>query len=120
MKLRLHANSIRLRLSRPEMSTLAKDRRVQDSLAFGSDSRFVYSLEIDRNATETHSLYDGGRIRVVIVENEANRWIETDQVGIESSPASGPRILIEKDFQCLHREDGDLDAYPNPWAASQT
>jgi len=48
----------------------------------------------------------------------AKNWLETDQTGIEAATSS-LRILIEKDFQCLHRASAeDADGFPNPLAAT--
>ena len=45
-------------------------------------------------------------------------WAGSNQVSIEGPPNSGVRILVEKDFQCLHKPaERDPDAYPNPLAA---
>jgi hypothetical protein len=42
-------------------------------------------------------------------------WVESDQVSIEALSQAGVRVLIEKDFQCLHKSDEqDPDAYPHP------
>lgn len=117
MKLRLHANSLRLRLNRAELSTFAVDRRIEDSIAFGAGAQFTFSLEMDRSAAGARAVYEPSRIRVLVAEAVAQDWIGTDRVGIESTPSSGPKVLIEKDFQCLHREGDDPDAYPNPLAS---
>ena len=44
-------------------------------------------------------------------------WIESDQVSIEALAQASVQLLIEKDFQCLHKSDEqDPDAYANPLA----
>lgn len=118
MKLRLNGNTLRLRLNRAELANLATSGRVADSIAFGPGTRLVYSLEIDRSASKARAAYEPGQIRVLVPEADARDWISTDRVGIESAPSTGPSILIEKDFQCLHRDADDPDAYPNPLASA--
>lgn len=42
-------------------------------------------------------------------------WTESDQVSIEAQSLAGMKVLIEKDFQCLHEPgEYDPDAYPHP------
>lgn len=44
-------------------------------------------------------------------------WAGSRQITIEGPRDSGVEILVEKDFQCLHKpEERDPDAYPNPLA----
>ena len=47
--------------------------------------------------------FDDGNIRVIVPMPVAKQWIGSDQTGIEAT-AGTLRVLIEKDFQCLHRE----------------
>ena len=54
-----------------------------------------------------------GTATVTLPRSDVTHWIESDQVGIEG-PSGQLFVLVEKDFQCLHRsnrEDGD--AFPN-------
>ena len=42
-------------------------------------------------------------------------WVESDRVSIETTSEAGVQLLIEKDFQCLHKSgEQDPDAYPHP------
>ena len=53
----------------------------------------------------------------------ATAWAEGDEVALQSVqelPDGTPlKMLVEKDFQCLHKgeEAKDPDAYPNPEAS---
>jgi hypothetical protein len=51
---------------------------------------------------------------VSLPEARVKSWAAGDEAGIEGQ--DGPiRILVEKDFQCLHRSaDSEPDAFPNP------
>jgi len=119
VKLRLHDNSIRVRLNRAELARFAADYRVTDSISFGPAARFTYSLEIVQGSQPAHAVYESGSIRILVPVAEAQDWIATDRVGIDSTPSSGPRILLEKDFQCLHGDEIEPDAFPNPLTAAQ-
>jgi len=90
--------------------------RVEDSVDFGRGKRLSFSIETSALAAEPHALYESGAIKVMVPPAAAKEWTDTDRVGIEGAPTAGPGVLIEKDFQCLHREDMEADAYPNPLA----
>ena len=45
MKLRLHAGSLRLRLSQSEVARLGETGKVEDSIEFSSGSELLYAIE---------------------------------------------------------------------------
>jgi hypothetical protein len=58
-------------------------------------------------------------IRVLLPIEMALEWADSDQTRSPSSEDdSGPSLLVEKDFQCLHRDErdpnDDADAFRNP------
>jgi hypothetical protein len=114
MKLRVHENSLRLRLSRTEVEQFASSGWIECTVDFGGGAALHYAIESSTDATEPRALFESGRIRVLVPSAAARQWAETEQVGIEGSPAEGPHILVEKDFQCLHSGVEEADAYPNP------
>ncbi len=112
MKLRFHGDSLRLRLSQAEMARLAETGRVEDTLTFAPGQILSYSLE---TGAALAAAFDGGRISIVVPVAAAKHWMESEEAGIEG--ASGPlKMLIEKDFRCLHSGEEDADAFPNPMA----
>jgi len=68
------------------------------------------------SAAKPQAVYGGDAIRVSLPETRVRAWAASDEVGIEGQ--DGPiRILVEKDFQCLHRDAAaEPDAFPNPLA----
>ncbi len=117
MKLRLHDNTIRLRLSRGEVDRLVGEGRVEESIAFASGARLGYALVASAGAGAVGARFEGGRLVVEAPADAAAAWARSNETGIEAAPETGPRILIEKDFQCLHApESPDADAFPNPAA----
>lgn len=115
MKLRIHAGSLRLRLSQSEVARLGEGGVVEDSVSFAPGSELRYALETGATAAVT-ATFDQANIRVVLPKPLAKEWIESDQTGIEASTGT-LRLLIEKDFQCLHREpEPGEDSFPNPLA----
>ncbi len=112
MKLRFHGNSLRLRLSQSDVATLAAAGRVEESIQF-ANAPLSYSIESSPIPAIAAS-FENGRIRITLPTADAQRWIASDEIGLENSESS-PRILVEKDFQCLHRAgDEDADGFPNP------
>jgi len=128
MKMRMQANAIRFRLNCKEVAELAKAGRAQESVEFGPavGQRLVYALEVNPELSSVAADYQEGRITIRLPRWQAREWLETEQIGIDGEQTLGNgrslRILIEKDFQCLHTEtrqtgdEFDPDAYPNPSA----
>jgi hypothetical protein len=115
MKLRLHSNTLRLRLSQSEVSRLAETGHVEESIQFASGRALSYIIE-SGSAAEISATFDGTRVRVLLPANVAKAWIRSDQTGIEGGTDT-LRVLIEKDFVCLHQPGPeDADAFPNPLA----
>ena len=117
MKLRIQGNSLRLRVTQKEVAQLHDRNRVESSIEFGLGRTLVYKLEGSLRDTAVTSNFDGQSICVTVPMRVMTEWIESDQVSIEALSQAGMQLLIEKDFQCLHKSDEqDPDAYPNPLA----
>jgi len=122
MKLRIHGNSIRFRITQSEMAALVDGIRLEDTVQFGPAQTEIlsYALEISPQCSEVRALYSQGVIQVVLPVNVARALAGTDQVGIEhvQSVAEGValKIVLEKDFQCFHPKPGEneSDNFPNP------
>ncbi len=105
MKLRIQGNLMRLRLTQQEVARLRDHKLVECAIRFQSGRAFSYLLASSPDAPEVSVDYEGDSIRIVVPH----------AVAIEGSRHSCVQILIEKDFQCLHRtEEPDPDAYPHP------
>ena len=118
MKLRLHGNSLRLRLNRAEVAQFSKTGYVEESIEFSPGASLCYILESSSKITTPKAVFQNGELRIQISCTTSKEWTTTDRVGIsgEQSLANGKAlsILIEKDFKCMHGDDTDVDAYPNP------
>ena len=122
MKLRIHGDSIRLRLSRSEVAGFAESGRVEETVRFGHGAALRYVLESTKNARSTRARFDVDTIRITVPEDAARHWTATDEVSIVAEQALEGRhqlsIVVEKDFQCIHKTgEQDEDAFPNPLAA---
>jgi hypothetical protein len=123
MKLRFQSNSIRLRLKRGEVDQLAKTHRVEESVVMGAGSgeTFQYFLEASRDVKDTQVQFKGGRLVIQVPAETVRHWAEGNEVGIDVTlRADGDhplRVLIEKDFACLHGPSEDnIDTFPHPFA----
>jgi len=119
VKLRIHGNSLRLRLNQAEVAQFSKTGFVEDRVEFAHGTSFAYALESLSDLSSPRAAFQNGWLRVQVPSASAMDWATTDRVGIsgEQPLSSGQQlsILIEKDFQCLHGEESkDPDAYPNP------
>lgn len=112
MKLRIRGNSLRLRLSRGEVTQLAEKGRVEDAITFGP-SKLTYVVATS-DVDHLGATYESNRIVVVIPPKRAAEWASSEEVGIESK--GDLHILVEKDWSCLKPREGedDSDAFPHP------
>jgi hypothetical protein len=123
MKLRMKNNSIRLRLTQSEVAQFAALGVVEETIEFGSTDGECLIYALEKNAAETLSArFENGKITIFVPEAKADEWANSDQIGIEALREIGAgktlKILIEKDFVCATRRDGedDADAFPHPEA----
>lgn len=113
MKLRIKDNSIRLRLTRPEVDTVALNQRVEGVTVFADAQKFIYALQVHQGTYTAR--FSSNELTVYIPEAESLAWAGSDRVGLEHH-ADGLHLLIEKDFTCLQArpEEQGGDFYPNP------
>ncbi|HUA84624.1 MAG TPA: hypothetical protein VMB85_12240 [Bryobacteraceae bacterium] len=113
MKLRFHSNTLRIRLSQSEVARLGEAGRVEETVVFPAGRSLAFAVEL-RPSREIAASFDGERIEIAVPADLGRTWIASDQPGIEN-PDATPKILIEKDFQCLHQNPvANPDAFPNP------
>jgi hypothetical protein len=114
MKLRIQDDSLRLRLTRGEVEHLSRGDAVERLVHFPGGRALQYSVTGSAAAASPHAVYSGDAIRVTLSESRVRDWASSDETGIEGQ--DGPiRILVEKDFKCLHRDAAtEPDAFPHP------
>ena len=118
MKLRIKGNSIRLRLSKPEVEKLAVAKYLEERTSFGRKT-FSYALQIKDAGDELSADFKGSKITVFIPEIFIKDWAVNDVIGFNAtkkvSDAESLYILVEKDFKCLDEVTEDQkDNYENP------
>lgn len=120
MKLRIKGNSVRLRLTQPEVAMLSEKGVVEERAGFPAGGALVYRLVADGEAREPGAGYKDGVIIVWLPAAAAARWARGAVVGLEfTSPLKEGgelRVLVEKDFACLdpHRGENEEGTFPNP------
>jgi hypothetical protein len=131
MKLRIKGNSLRLRVTRPELAVLVEGGTVRQHVRFGpgpSDA-LAYVLLVNSEAGDGQdnddppvATFAANEVRVTLSPAAVRRWREPDQVAVEGRQDVGGgqslHVLVEKDFACIDGPPGseDPDAFPNPTA----
>lgn len=117
MKLRIKGDSIRVRLTKTEVTQLCKQGSVTEQTHIGNHI-FTYELITDAATEKLNASLSENRITVLVSKNFTADWNENSIVGISDSVKSGDfdlQLKLEKDFVCLDDTNEDQsDNYPNP------
>jgi hypothetical protein len=118
MKLRIKANSIRIRLTKTEVSTLASTGYLEEQTLF-ANNKFVYALQTVTNGNELSASLDTNKITMDVPAALIKGWPVNNVVGFNTNmPVNGTGnlyLLLEKDFVCLDETTEDqTDNYENP------
>jgi hypothetical protein len=114
MKLRIKSDSLRYRLTRSDVDTLAKEGYLEDQINFPGNP-LIYAIQLT-DGEELTSSYINHKITLSTSRKMITELSDTDRVGFENKNG-GLHLLIEKDFTCLDNvEEDQSDNYPNPLA----
>jgi len=126
MKLRLQSNSIRFRLKQGDVTQFAEALHVEESVVMGAgpENTFLYALEASNDVDTPRVRLQPRGLVVQLPAETVRRWAEGSDVGIEAvlpiRGAESLRLLIEKDFACLHGPSEDnVDTFPHPLAEAE-
>jgi hypothetical protein len=120
MKLRIRDNSIRMRLSRSEVDTMAGDGLVAATLAFPGGAKLVYCVESSPACVDPVAAFENGELSLRLPESTVKQWAESEEVSIAAEQVLDGgdvlTLLVEKDFACLAPREGEdeSDMYPHP------
>ena len=107
MKLRCTTNSIRLRLRKSELEKLEQNGQIQDGIQLPDGNAFNFSVRQELAISTIQVNMREGHLEVVVPVEEAQTWIKTEQVGMETTvpleTGENLSVLIEKDFPCAHQ-----------------
>ena len=118
MKLRIKSNSIRIRLTKTEVSTLAATGYLEEQTLF-ANNKFVYALQSVDDANELTATMNANKITMLVPAAFIKDWPVNNVVGFEARiPVAENQslyLLLEKDFVCLDETTEDQsDNYENP------
>jgi hypothetical protein len=111
MKLRLLGNSVRLRLSRSEVETLAETGLIEETVDLVPNP-LVYMIHASKDCRNIQVSFLNGWITITAPEHTVNAWASGPDVGITGSHRN-VAVLIEKDWNCLHATEAENeDTFP--------
>jgi hypothetical protein len=119
MKLRIRGNSIRIRVSKPELDQIAEAGSAEDKVQFAPAAELRYRVDVKETGAVEAEFRDS-LIRVIVPRKDLDRWVAPEQVSIEGRQAIGDgthlRILVEKDYTCLapRGDEDDSELFANP------
>lgn len=118
MKLRIKANSVRIRLTKTDVSKLANEGYLQETTVLPGQT-FTYALKSDENATALTIAFENNILSMIVPKYFAANWYQNDIVGIDATMLVNEKeklyLLLEKDFVCLDETSEDQsDNYENP------
>jgi hypothetical protein len=123
MKLRIKGNSLRLRVSRSELTRFESGERIEETIHFTGDpeAKLTYALEFALQSAPVKVRYESNQVTVILSEAQARIWGVEDEVGVyetlDVDSAGSLDVIVEKDFACADGSDVEnSDSFPNPQA----
>lgn len=118
MKIRIKGSSIRIRLSKTEVTKMVQEGSLQETTLFPS-SIFSYALIRTQTGDKLSATFQDGRITMFVPSSLIQHWDTNSVISIESKVELNAKenlhLLLEKDFQCLDEVIEDQsDNYTNP------
>jgi hypothetical protein len=125
MKLRIKGNSLRLRVSRSELTRFQAGGRIEETIHFTAapEATLTYALESALKPSPVTVRYGSREVTVILSKDRARVWGAQNEVGVyttlDMGPAGSLEVVVEKDFACLDRSDEDnSDTFANPLAGA--
>lgn len=118
MKIRMKGNSIRLRLTQPEVAQFCQEGSLTERVQIGS-AKFSYALVAKAGIQTLKAAYEQDTLTIYMPKEITQTWAHNDQVGHDNGVAwdNGTELalLVEKDFTCLDNTLEDQSQnYPHP------
>ncbi|MFI5196877.1 MAG: DUF7009 family protein, partial [Chitinophagales bacterium] len=82
MKLRIKGNSIRLRLSRSEVTQFCKEGYLEEKTEFGNNT-FVYALQSKEGIPALTANISAGKITMYVPAEIQKVWADNETIGYE-------------------------------------
>jgi hypothetical protein len=118
MTLRIKGNSLRIRLTKTEVGTLAATGYVEEHTLFAGN-KLVYALLAVDSGKELSATFENNKISMFVPFELIKEWPQNSVVGFNAnmqvSRDDELYLLLEKDFACLdERTEDQTDHYENP------
>lgn len=114
MKMRIKGNSLRYRLTKTDLATLAEKGYLEERSNF-SGQTLIYALQVSE-AAGLSAAFHGQSIIMYVSAEMVSDLVNTNSVGF-GDKTGAVDLLLEKDFVCLDNvEEDQSDQYPNPLA----
>ena len=119
MKIRIKGNSLRIRLSKPEVETFCREGYLEERTEFG-ESAFIYKLVRANNAADLNAGFENGAITMYVPAGLTKAWETNNIVGFDYTKTlpggGGLFLLLEKDFKCIDSsvQEDQTDNFDNP------
>jgi hypothetical protein len=119
MKLRIHGDSLRVRVTKTDLAQLQSESRIHATLEVAPGQTFAYVLAVtDGSAIDVE--FADATLSIYLPRTRAAVWYGDAEVSVEGVKVlPGGRtleVLIEKDFTCLVPRPGEdqSDYFANP------
>ena len=114
MKLRLRANTIRLRLLQAEVARLSAGETIRETLPTPRPFHFAVAPS---TVGDIEAQFADDTLTVLLPKEWAAAWLASEEVG-RAAETNGVHILIEKDWACTTLRTGEesTGTFPNPTA----
>lgn len=118
MKLRIKGNSLRIRLTKTEVSTISTKGYLEEETNFGNN-KLLYVLQRVDEGNELSAAFEENRITMFVPSSLTKDWPINNIISIDAHMLVGENktlyLLLEKDFVCLdHTTEDQSDNYENP------
>lgn len=119
MKIRIKGNSVRYRLSKPELDLFAKEGYLEEKTEFPT-GQLCYAIQKLFDGKNLDASFTGKKLTMFVPHEMMTEWTGTDKVGFNYNlPVDDNKtlfLLIEKDFKCIDGEETEdqSDYYDNP------
>ena len=119
MKIRIKGNSVRFRLSKPELGFLAKHGYLEEKTEFATNT-FCYAIQRLFDGKTLDASFTGNKLTMFVPNQMVEDWVNTDVVGFSNHLSVDENktlsLLIEKDFKCTDNEvsEDQSDYFDHP------
>ena len=118
MKLRIKGNSLRIRLTKTEVSTISTKGYLEEETNFGNN-KLLYVLQRVDEGKELSAAFESNKITMFVPSSLTKDWPMNNIISFDAHMTVGENkslyLLLEKDFVCLdHTTEDQSDNYENP------